>query len=44
MTKLIDVFRNFAKAPKNTFSVNLVHLGIKYKHFAQRNLEIGYFN
>ena len=43
MTKLIAVFRNFVKARKNTFSVNLVHLGIKYKRVAQRDLEIGFF-
>jgi len=44
MMKLIAVFRNFAKVPKNKFSVNLVHLGIKYNHFAQHDLEIRYFN
>ena len=43
MTKLIVVFRNFVKVRKNKFSVNLVHLGIKYRRFAQRDLEIGYF-
>jgi hypothetical protein len=34
----------FCEGAKNTFSVNLVHLGIKYKHFAQHDLETGYFN
>ena len=29
MTKLKAVFRNLTKAPKNTFSVNFIHLGIK---------------
>ena len=44
MTKLIAVFRHFEKAPKNTFSLNLVHMGKKHKNVAKQDLEIGYFN